>query len=104
MAEEKLANGKTVHISSRVEELIKVGLMILGPLLIGAMAWQSLSDEVEDLAETDTLLHRRTSGVEDEQKQINSKLQDIVLEQRDITNDIGNIQQDIEEIKNAVIQ
>lgn len=103
MAEAKLTNGKTINVPSRVEDLIKLGLMILGPLLLGAMAWQALSDDVEDLQETDATIHRRVSGVESEQEEINDKLQDIVLEQRDIQNDISNISQDIAEIKDAVV-
>jgi septal ring factor EnvC (AmiA/AmiB activator) len=102
--EEKLANGKMITIiPSRIEDLIKLGLMILGPLLIGAMAWQALSDSVDDLAETDATIHRRVSGVESEQEEINDKLQTIEIFQTKIEASISNIKDDIKEIKDAVV-
>jgi len=89
--------------SIKLEDMVKIFALVIGPIVIGAMAWQGLAGDVEDLEDADSSLHRRIGGIEEEQEATKDSIHEIELEQRTISGDVSRIQSDIEEIKKAVI-
>ena len=89
--------------SLKLEDIIKISLLVLGPIIIGAMAWQSFADDIEDLEDAGSARHRRISNVEDKQEEYNEKLHDIDKKLLTTSNDVSHIKDDIEEIKKAVV-
>lgn len=85
-----------------VDAMIKVGIPLLGAIVIGAMAWQSFADDIDDLEDAGSVRHRRISTVEDKQEEYNEKLHEIDKKFLTTTNNIENITDDVEEIQNDI--
>ena len=85
-----------------VDAMIKVGVPLLGAIVIGSMAWQSFADDIEDLEDAGSAIHRRIGDVEEKQEEYNEQLHEI--DKKFITTDsnINRIADSIERIEDAI--
>jgi len=86
-----------------VDAMIKVGIPILGAIVVGAMAWQSFADDIDDLEDAGSTIHRRIGDVEEKQEEYNEKLHAIDMQFQATGHAIERIENSIERIEDAVV-